>query len=78
MHLSNIYRNLELFRCSGLFLRYATLFVHVVSLKPEHSIICPVFRARYRLAFGTSEKLQLGALVGAFTKARIQLIAAAE
>jgi replication factor C subunit 3/5 len=32
----------------------------------------------YRLAFGTSEKLQLGALVGAFTKARIQLIAAAE
>lgn len=32
----------------------------------------------YRLAFGPNEKLQLGALIGAFTHARIALVAAAE
>ena len=32
----------------------------------------------YRLAFGTSEKLQLGALVGAFAQAAAQLVAAAK
>lgn len=32
----------------------------------------------YRLAFGTSEKLQLGALVGAFAQAAEQLMAAAK
>lgn len=30
-----------------------------------------------RLAYGTSEKLQLGSLVGAFTKAREDIVAAA-
>ena len=32
----------------------------------------------YRLAYGTSEKLQLGALVGAFSQAAEALIAAAK
>ena len=32
----------------------------------------------YRLAYGTSEKLQLGALVGAFSQAAQALIAAAK
>ena len=32
----------------------------------------------YRLAYGTSEKLQLGALVGAFSQAAEGLIAAAK
>ncbi len=31
----------------------------------------------YRLAFGTSERLQLGSLVGAFTVAREGIVAAA-
>ena len=34
--------------------------------------------AEYRLAFGTSEKLQLGAVVAAFVEAREGIVAAAK
>ncbi|KAL2633687.1 hypothetical protein R1flu_005166 [Riccia fluitans] len=56
------------------------IFVFEISMPPEvrAQLVEALADVEYRLAFGTSEKLQLGALVSAFTHARVALVAAAQ
>lgn len=55
-------------------------FVFEISMPPETraQVVEALADIEYRLAFGTSEKLQLGALISAFTHARVALVAVAQ
>ncbi|KAG6549586.1 hypothetical protein Mapa_008968 [Marchantia paleacea] len=55
-------------------------FVFEISMPPETraQVVEALADIEYRLAFGTSEKLQLGALISAFTHARVALVAFAQ
>lgn len=55
-------------------------FVFSINMPPaiRVQLVNSLADIEYRLAFGPSEKLQLGAMIGAFTHARIALVAAAE
>lgn len=55
-------------------------FVFSIDMPPavRVQLIDALADTEYRLAFGTNEKLQLGALLGAFTHARTALVAAAQ
>ena len=54
-------------------------FIFKVSMPPKARIdlVSKLADAEYRLAFGTSDKLQLGSICGAFCEARQSIVSAA-